>query len=59
MARTLFKNVRNDHVTDISIVDPDGATLGRWRRLLDQKVNRQVRWHYFASFSEYVGQVCG
>jgi len=58
MARTLFKSVRNSGVTDISIVDSDGATLGRWRGLLDRKVNRQVRWHYFASFSEYVEQEC-
>jgi hypothetical protein len=58
LAKTLFKNVRNLDVTDISIVDPDGATLGRWRYLLDKQVNRQARWHYFANFSEYVEQEC-
>jgi hypothetical protein len=58
MARALFKNVRNREVVDISIVDPDGATMGKWKGLLDENVNRKVRWHYFSSFSEYVGQVC-
>jgi hypothetical protein len=58
MARMLFKNVSNSNVMDISIVDPDGATMGRWKGLLDAKVNRKVRWHYFASFSEYVRQEC-
>lgn len=58
MARMLFKSVRNTGVTDISIVDPNGATLGNWKGLLDKRVNARVRWHYFAGFSEYVKQEC-
>jgi hypothetical protein len=58
MARALFKNVRNPEVVDISVVDPDGATMGKWKGLLDGNVNKNVRWHYFASFSEYVAQSC-
>ena len=59
MAKTLFRNVRNSNVADISVVDPDGTTLGRWKDLLDRNVNRRVRWHYFKNFSAYVEQECG
>ncbi len=58
MARTLFKSVRNKSVTDICIVDPDGATLGRWKGLLDSNVNKHVRWHYFVTFSDYAKEEC-
>lgn len=48
----------NMKVSDISIVDPDGATVVKWKNLLDEKVNTQLRWHYFSSFSEFVRQEC-
>lgn len=58
IAKSLFKNVRNMKVTDISIVDPDGATVVKWKNLLNKKVNTQLRWHYFSSLSEFVRQEC-
>lgn len=59
LARTLFKSVRNKGVIDISIVDPDGSSLPKWKSLLNEKVNKSVHWHYYSTFSEFVHDVCG
>jgi hypothetical protein len=57
LARTLFKSVRNRNVTDITIVDPDGSSLAKWKVMLNEKVNRGVHWHYYSTFSEYVHDI--
>lgn len=55
LAMSLFTNFVNDHLRNVTIVDPDPTVLRKWRTVLRRRgIGNNVRWHYYEDFHEYV-----
>lgn len=54
IARSIFTQFRNMNATDIYIVDPGTNALANYVELMHGRVKKNVRWHYYRGFSEYI-----
>lgn len=59
LAQSMFTQFHNKKATDITIVDPSSESLSRYHRLMRGRLRRDVRWHYFYSFEDYIAQLVG
>jgi hypothetical protein len=57
LAMSLFSNFSNRRLERVTIVDPDPAIIGRWRRLFGRPNVGKARWTYYDDFADYVDQV--
>lgn len=54
LARTMFTHVEPAKLERVTIVDPDGMALARYRDLMSPKVGSKAKWGYFSDFNEYI-----
>lgn len=54
LAISLFSKFNNKHLTDLTIIDPNEAVLGKWIKLFKRKGVRSHKVHYYQDFSEYI-----
>tara|TARA_B110000046_G_scaffold163797_1_gene178958 strand:+ start:615 stop:1691 length:1077 start_codon:yes stop_codon:yes gene_type:complete len=54
MAQSIFTQFRNMNTTDIYVVDPSADAMANYVELMHGQVKKNVRWHYYRGFSEYL-----
>jgi hypothetical protein len=54
LARSMFTQFRNMEVTDIFVVDPSSDAVSKYHSLFSGRVKKNVKWHYFNGFHEYI-----
>jgi len=57
MARSIFTQFRNMNVTDISIVDPAVGAMQNFVDLMEGRVRKTTRWHYYRGFGEFIDAI--
>lgn len=54
LARTLFSHFDPTKLQKVTVVDPDGAALSKFRALLPGRVASKAKWTYSFDFNEYI-----
>lgn len=54
MARSIFTLFQNRKVEDIFIVDPSTNAMKNYIQLMDPKVGKNTKWHYYSNLNSFV-----
>jgi hypothetical protein len=58
MARSIFTQFTNKTTTDIYIIDPAVNAMQNFVDLMHTRVKKNVRWHYYRTFNDYIRNHC-